>query len=79
MKRPTTSRRAAARRSWWSLDRAAFYLGIAAADLRDLGAAGVGPRYTEDSEVRRYRPADVRLWAATGLMRDSRAWNGESR
>ncbi|MDH6138431.1 hypothetical protein P3T35_000408 [Kitasatospora sp. GP30] len=66
------------RRPWWSVEDAASYLGITAAELRDLGTAGIGPKYIED-EVRRYRPADVRLWATTGLTRDSRGWNGEAR
>ncbi|MFJ9523101.1 hypothetical protein ACIRPK_33255 [Kitasatospora sp. NPDC101801] len=68
------------RRPWWSVDEAASYLVITTSDLRELGAVGVGPRYTEDScGVRRYRPADVRLWASTGLVRDHRGWNGEAR
>ncbi|PYC81320.1 hypothetical protein C7C46_11405 [Streptomyces tateyamensis] len=67
------------RRPWWSVDEAASYLAITTSDLRELGAAGVGPRYTEDFRgMRCYRPSDVRLWASTGLVRDSRGWNGEA-
>ncbi|MFJ2864998.1 hypothetical protein [Kitasatospora sp. NPDC087314] len=70
----------APRRPWWSVDDAASYLGIGTADLRELGAVGIGPKYTEDAEaVRHYRPADVRLWASTGLVRDGRGWNAEAR
>ncbi|WP_370066476.1 hypothetical protein [Streptacidiphilus sp. MAP5-3] len=74
-----TSADEACRRPWWSLEQAASYLGITAADLRYLGTVGIGPRYIETFEARKYRPADVRLWAATGLTRDSRGWNGEAR
>jgi hypothetical protein len=73
-------RRNEPRRPWQSVDEAASYLGIATADLREVGAVGVGPRYTADvGGVRHYRPADVRLWASTGLVRDSRNWNGAAR
>lgn len=70
----------AARRPWWSVDDAACYLAITTADLWELGVIGGGPKYTENLDgVRRYRPSDVRLWASTGLMRDSRGWNGDAR
>jgi hypothetical protein len=75
MKRPDNSRH-----PWWSVEKAASYLGIRTSDLRELSAAGTGPRYTEDLEaIRHYRPADVRLWASTGSVRDSRGWNGATR
>jgi hypothetical protein len=62
------------------VEKAASYLGITTSDLKDLSAAGTGPRYVDGREaVRRYRPADVRLWASTGLVRDSRSWNGAAR
>ncbi|MFJ8628118.1 hypothetical protein ACIRD3_35515 [Kitasatospora sp. NPDC093550] len=71
---------ASQRRPWWSVDEAANFLGITIFDLREVGAAGVGPRYSQDAGgARRYRPADVRLWASTGLIRDHRGWNGEAR
>ncbi|MFF1785553.1 hypothetical protein ACFVX9_03735 [Kitasatospora sp. NPDC058243] len=68
------------RRPWWSADDAAVYLGITSADLRELGGAGTGPKYTETPDgLRRYRPSDVRLWGSAGLVRDSRGWNGAAR
>lgn len=68
------------RRPWWSVDDAAMYLGITSTDLRDLAAVGTGPRYTESTDgLRRYRPSDVRLWASTGLVRDSCGWNRDAR
>ncbi|WP_405018127.1 hypothetical protein OHV05_15110 [Kitasatospora sp. NBC_00070] len=68
------------RRPWWSIDEAANFLGFTISDLRELGAAGIGPKYTEGAEgVRRYRPADIRLWGSTGLVRDRRRWNGQMR
>jgi hypothetical protein len=73
-------RQGAPRHPWWSVEKAATYLGITTSDLRELSAAGTGPRYTADpGGVRHYRPADVRLWASTGLVRDSRNWNGAAR
>ncbi|WP_457029733.1 hypothetical protein [Kitasatospora sp. P5_F3] len=74
------SSNAARRHSWWSVDDAAFHLGITTSDLRELTVAGIGPKYTEGSDAaRHYRPADVRLWASTGLVRDGRSWNRAAR
>ncbi|MFI5526996.1 hypothetical protein ACIA8O_00410 [Kitasatospora sp. NPDC051853] len=66
------------RRPWWSVDEAASRLGLSTADLREAGSLGLGPRYTETDGVRAYRPADVRLWARTGWVRDHRGWNREA-
>ncbi|GLW53041.1 hypothetical protein [Kitasatospora phosalacinea] len=67
-------------RPWWSVEAAASYLRLSAGDLRELSTVGTGPKYTEAGDgVRHYRPADVRLWAKTGLVRDRRSWNGDAR
>ncbi len=56
----------APRRPWWSLAEAADALGVKPADLLDLGVCGWGPRYVQEQWGRKYRPADVRAWAAKG-------------
>ncbi|GAA2124509.1 hypothetical protein GCM10009759_76240 [Kitasatospora saccharophila] len=65
---------------WWSVEATASYLRLSAADLHELSTVGTGPKYAEAEDgVRHYRPADVRLWAKSGLVRDRRSWNGDAR